>query len=1608
MAGHPDGSLQDGAHRMKSNMVRVFLSSTFTDMSSERRALLEKAYPEVLSFCRSLGLLFEVVDLRWGMKNVTFGDHEVPEICLQELQMCQRTSAGPAFTGLLGNRYGHRALPRLIEEKQFEVLLSKLSKNPEGVGLLRQWYLKDANAIPPTYVLQPITAHFPHYCDLRPASSPQRDNHVLSWRFTEGRLLELLRSAAAAAEAAGDITARQKQAFFTSGTEQELQLGLWQDDGERSALLFMRETPRQRFKGGAKGLSRFADVTADGLLDAEARALLAALKGRLTALPAPHSLQLHGVELSRGAVDPKLREHARYLDSVCQQFVAHMKAQVSAAAEAAGRGKPWGSTEGPGAGSEWEGEEERLHAISQGLPRRDPLLARICLAMWESAGARHGPLVLHGAAGMGKTALLGQVVQEMRRVLEARAAVVVRLLAARHPRRPGLDGVLRGVCLQACRACGVAPPPGLGAGAPVELLFRSVLEQVSQQGRTLLVVLDAVEQLDARHHSLGWLPAAIPPGVHLLVAVDTSSEAFARARRRADARLFELPPLACEEGRRIMEAQLRARRRSLSGQQQHAVLQSFTPAGCPLQLRTALALAGRWASFTPQSELRLGASTQEVMSQLLLWLEERHGRGLVGGALGYIALAREGLLEAELRDVMSLDDDVIREVYAHALPPTPSLIRLPPLLWARLRQDLQDQLEDRWTHGVCALAFSSRSLSEAVTARYLTSERRRRGHGVLAEYFLGRWAGRLKPAALPELSLLLADRKVPPQPLWFAPGLANVRKVQELPYHLLHAGLWEELRQEVIGCADWLFCAIRVCGVSRLIEDLDQCSHHMDCPETGLVRDALVLMRPSLDSLDGHMDGSLFYSELLARLSPLSPAFPALIGQLCSQCDEWFQTCPEPVLIPKSGFLQQPGGPLKHTLSGLHGGVLCVYSSPALGLLVAGSDQGEVVVWSLEDQQLLHSLQGNTAAVLCVRGMDSPAHCLSLAADGCLRKWSLTNGQQLLCIQEAVPVDSAPSSVSLHLSEQLLFVHTRTQVKVWRSDGEELHPRGTDRVLLVLGVLGESVVSLSEPGQVRISDPVNGSESVEAWLEDSVGGVTPTNWVTLPKGGTVVVVSAEGFLYQISRTGKHSAAEFPLRPSLLSASEDENILIAGCERTLSLFHLSSHSVDGFLDLHHDDSVLSACVSSDGRQVASGAADQLVRIWSVTTGALLDSLCGSDAPVTSVLFLGGLVASASAAAACVRLWSLSYDPQHRPAAHIPAGSAHAALTTDGDRVFYVRHQSQREVVCWSGLTGSPSERLPVSAEVSCLELAHSKRLLLCGLTSGTVLIYPLDHPQETLCIPPPESLSAVLRLALSPPEQHLLVAYRDSLSLFEVSTRDGFPTVEGPLQRLRLPPAVAPPTAVALLPGRRLLYGTGCGAVRLHDFSSGGGSELLPHRSAVSCVTASNWGGHALVGSEDGVQRLWALSPLLLDHTMEYKGVSFQGVLCAAFSESDRFVFTGSRDKTVKVWDVASGQLLYVQDVYSPVVRMVTLRNGFVALSQQGLVIREAFRCPDHISPDYSPLKGSRAQYQVTSRERGQDPEQSSPSELKDFNPAQINLNLSSMLGARPSSACTVL
>lgn len=82
---------------MPSNVVRIFLSSTFTDFKAERNILPQRAYPELRQYCSKNGLDFQVADMRWGVTQDMVDDHQVTDLCLMEIENCQKLSVGPAF-----------------------------------------------------------------------------------------------------------------------------------------------------------------------------------------------------------------------------------------------------------------------------------------------------------------------------------------------------------------------------------------------------------------------------------------------------------------------------------------------------------------------------------------------------------------------------------------------------------------------------------------------------------------------------------------------------------------------------------------------------------------------------------------------------------------------------------------------------------------------------------------------------------------------------------------------------------------------------------------------------------------------------------------------------------------------------------------------------------------------------------------------------------------------------------------------------------------------------------------------------------------------------------------------------------------------------------------------------------------------------------------------------------------------------------------------------------------------------------------------------------------------------------------------------------------------
>lgn len=81
--------------------IRIFISSTFKDMHSERDYLVKFVFPELREKCIKKGLSLVDVDLRWGVSQEEAEQGKAIEICLDEIENCR-----PFFIGILGERYG--------------------------------------------------------------------------------------------------------------------------------------------------------------------------------------------------------------------------------------------------------------------------------------------------------------------------------------------------------------------------------------------------------------------------------------------------------------------------------------------------------------------------------------------------------------------------------------------------------------------------------------------------------------------------------------------------------------------------------------------------------------------------------------------------------------------------------------------------------------------------------------------------------------------------------------------------------------------------------------------------------------------------------------------------------------------------------------------------------------------------------------------------------------------------------------------------------------------------------------------------------------------------------------------------------------------------------------------------------------------------------------------------------------------------------------------------------------------------------------------------------------------------------------------------------------
>ena len=86
---------------IKDRRIKVFLSSTFKDMSKERDYLARNVFMELEAEALKRNVALNLLDLRWGITAEESRQGLVTEICLKEIE-----ASRPFFIGIIGDRYG--------------------------------------------------------------------------------------------------------------------------------------------------------------------------------------------------------------------------------------------------------------------------------------------------------------------------------------------------------------------------------------------------------------------------------------------------------------------------------------------------------------------------------------------------------------------------------------------------------------------------------------------------------------------------------------------------------------------------------------------------------------------------------------------------------------------------------------------------------------------------------------------------------------------------------------------------------------------------------------------------------------------------------------------------------------------------------------------------------------------------------------------------------------------------------------------------------------------------------------------------------------------------------------------------------------------------------------------------------------------------------------------------------------------------------------------------------------------------------------------------------------------------------------------------------------
>jgi WD40 repeat protein len=329
---------------------------------------------------------------------------------------------------------------------------------------------------------------------------------------------------------------------------------------------------------------------------------------------------------------------------------------------------------------------------------------------------------------------------------------------------------------------------------------------------------------------------------------------------------------------------------------------------------------------------------------------------------------------------------------------------------------------------------------------------------------------------------------------------------------------------------------------------------------------------------------------------------------------------------------------------------------------------------------------------------------------------------------------------------------------------------------------------------------------------------------------------------------------------------------------------------------HNSAVGSVCFSPDGKRIASASFDQTVRVWDALSGQEALTLTGHTDPVYSVCFSpdGKRLASASGDRT-VRLWdartgqlALSLKGHTNGVISVcfsPDGKRLASASQDG--TVKVWDATGQQTLAFKGHTGEV---------YSVCFSPDGKRLASAG-ADRTVRLWDAITGQEVRSFK--GHTGQVFSVCFSPDGKRIASAGVDdrTVKLWDVQTGQQLVTLKGHTGTV---------WSVALSPDGKLLASAGWDkTVRVWDAANGQQRlSLQGHTAPASSVVFSADGKYLASATDDGPVKVW-------DAQNGQELLSLKGdpawVTSVCLSPDGQRIASGRFDETVRVWDAQTGK-----------------------------------------------------------------------------------------------------